>query len=189
MGVFDKIKNQANNVTNVTSQVAGKVTGGRKSIEFKTLAATLAKFTALPQAGLKSPYDTAAMMVVALNCYLQNKDEAVAMINYLKGPAPLVPRELNLIKMQLVNYLARSYFSGATPKNDYKPTLPYTVVIGDNTSSYSSEGYAKLFVNCGGADTPRPVTMRLAKDGKWYLDEFSSLLLGCRKPESTNPWA
>ena len=190
MGLFDKIKDQANSIGGVASQAASKISGGRKSISFETLeSATLAGFTALPQATLQSPYDTAAMIVIALNCYIQNKDEGVAMINYLKGPAPLSAHDLSLIKMQLTDYLARSYFAGATPENDYMPSQPYTVVVSDNPYSYATQGYTKLFVHCGGADTPRPVIMRLAKDGKWYLDEFGGLLSGCRKPESTNPWA
>ena len=190
MGLFDKIKDQASNIGNTASQTGSKTSGGHKSISFETLdSATFAGFIALPQAAMQSPYDTAAMMVVALNCYIQNNDEGIAMINHLKGPAPLTARELNLVKMQMVDYLARSYFAGATPQNDYMPSQPYTVDVSDNPHSYATQGYAKLFVRCGGADTPRPVTMRLAKDGKWYLNEFSSLLLGCRKPESTNPWA
>ena len=41
---------------------------------------------------------------------------------------------------------------------------------------------------CGGADSPRPVKLRLAKDGRWYLWE-QYLLTGIREPESSNPWA
>ena len=161
----------------------------KKSIEFDSLPVTLDQFTALPQAELQSPYETAAMFVVALNLYTQNKDEAIAMMNFLKGPDPLTQRELGLFKTQMTSYLARSYFTGATPQNDYTPSQPYTVVISDNPYSYANQGFAKLFVHCGGADSPRPIEMRLAKNGRWYLTGFgSSLLVGIRKPESTNPW-
>lgn len=47
----------------------------------------------------------------------------------------------------------------------------------------------KLFIPSGGADAPRPIQLRKAKDGKWYLWEYSSILLDIRKPESSNPWA
>ena len=40
----------------------------------------------------------------------------------------------------------------------------------------------------GGADSSRDVLLRKAKDGKWYLWE-QFLLVGIRKPESSNPWA
>ena len=162
---------------------------GKQGIAFPALPATLNQFTSLPHAGLQSPYETAAMFVVALSVYPQNKDESIAMINFLKGPAPLSARNLDLFKMQVTDYLSRSYFAGSTPQNDYAPTKPYTVVITDNPHSYGVQGVVKLFVYCGGADSPRPIEMRLAKDGKWYLTEYSSLLSGIRKPESTNPWA
>ena len=181
----DKTQNQAHS----TAAATAKSSGGRQSVTFEALVATLEEFTELQQAAMRSPYDTAAMMVMALNRYAQNSAVAITMINHLKGPVPLTARELGFIKMQMFDYLARSYFAGATPQNDYTPSQPYTVDISDNPNSYIEQGCAKLYISCGGADSPRPVTMRLAKDGKWYLTEYSSLLLGCRKPESTNPWA
>ena len=161
---------------------------GKKSVEFSSLPVKLDKFKTLPQAEMKSPYDTAAMFVVALTLYTQDRDESIAMINFLKGPSPLSQRELSLFKTQVTDYLARSYFAGATPQNDYLPSQPYTVVVSDNAHSYAESGCVNLFVHCGGADSPRPIEMRLAKDSKWYLTGHSSLLAGIRKPESTNPW-
>ena len=167
---------------------ADKSSGGKKFIEFTDLPTTLEQFKALPQAGLQSPYETAAMFVVALSLYAQNRDESVAMMNYLRGPVPLSPRDLSLFKTQVTSYLARSYFAGATPQNDYAPAKPYTVVVSDNPYSYAVEGSAKLFVHCGGADSPRPIETRLAKDGKWYMTGSGALLVGIRIPESANPW-
>ena len=161
---------------------------GKQSVVFHSLPVTLDQFTTLPQAEMKSPYETAALFVVALNLYTENKDESIAVMNFLKGMNPLSPREHSLFKTQVSSYLARSYFTGATPQNDYEPSQPYTVVISDNPHSYATQGSAKLFAHCGGADSPRPIEMRLAKDGKWYVTGYSSLLLGIRKPESTNPW-
>ena len=60
--------------------------------------------------------------------------------------------------------------------------------VSENPYSYQNEGYAKLFVTSGGADSPREITLRLAKDGKWYLWE-QFILAGIREPESSNPWA
>lgn len=42
---------------------------------------------------------------------------------------------------------------------------------------------AKLYLTSAGADSPRAVELRLAKDGKWYLWE-QYLLAGIREPES-----
>jgi hypothetical protein len=86
-------------------------------------------------------------------------------------------------------FLGASYLNGATPQNEYTPSEPFTVTVSENPYSYSEQGYAKLFAHSGGGDSPRPIKMRQAKDGKWYLWEYSSILLDIRVPESTNPWA
>ena len=163
-------------------------------VEFSAMPATLAEFTALPQAAMQTPFDTAALLVAALCAYPHGKDESIAMINYLKGPAPLSNREITFIADRMaqnnkVGFLGASYLNGATPQNDYAPAAPYTVVVSENLYSYDTEGCAKLFLKSGGGDSPRSVTMRLAKDGKWYLWEFSTILTDIRAPESTNPWA
>ena len=85
-------------------------------------------------------------------------------------------------------YVPRSYFTVATPGNDYLPAEPYTVRVSENPYSYQEQGYAKLYLRSGGADNPRAVVSRLAKDGKWYLWE-QYLLAGIRAPESSDPWA
>ena len=46
----------------------------------------------------------------------------------------------------------------------------------------------RIWLTSGGADSPRYVDVRLAKDGKWYLWE-QHMLVEIRKPESENPWA
>jgi hypothetical protein len=134
------------------------------------------------------------MFVLALGLYKVDKNISIAMINYLKGPQPMSQRDISFLADRMaqngkIAFIAESYFSGATPQNDYAPAEPYTVVISENPYSYQEQGYARLFAHSGGADTPRPVKMRQAKDGKWYIWEYSSILLDIRAPESTNPWA
>ncbi|MCL2517035.1 MAG: hypothetical protein FWF15_00600 [Oscillospiraceae bacterium] len=167
--------------------------GGTKSIAFSALPMTHAEFAALPQAEMQSPYDTAAMFVLALNAYTKNQIESVAMMTFLKGFSTLSGRELQMLKTEMGQrnkgeFLARSYFAGAVPQNDYTPSQPYTVVVSDTPYSYDNQGYAKLYVACGGADSPRPIMLRQAKDGKWYLWE-QFLLPGIKPPASANPWA
>ena len=164
---------------------------GTKAIVFQQLPTTLAEFMALPQATLQSPYDSVAMFVVALSQYTVNRDESIAMINYLRGPQPMSQLDLQRLKEQASSYpyVTRSYFTGAVPQNDYTPSVPYKVVLGTNPYSFTTPNTAKLFVHCGGADSDRPCSTRLAKDAKWYVIEYSSLMMGIRKPESQNPWA
>ena len=112
------------------------------------------------------------------------------MLNYLRGPRPLSGMDKQFISDRFMDkdYVPRSYFAGATPENDYRPSMPLTVSVSENPHSYEAQGYAKLFIPSGGADNPRPVQLREAKDGKWYLWE-QFLLPDIRQPESFNPWA
>jgi len=197
MSLFKNI-NKAGNMLNKSAKAVGQAAGamargGAKAFTFTALPMTQAEFTSLPQAQMQDPYETAAMFVLALNAYVRDQAEAVAMMNFLKGPSPMSGRELQALKTELGQagkgaHLAQSYLAGATPQNDYMPTQPYTVNVSDNPYSYDNAGYAKLYVSCGGADTPRPITLRQAKEGKWYLWE-QFLLTGIRKAESSNPWA
>ena len=159
-------------------------------ITFNTLPRTLEEFKALPEAAMTSPFYTAALTVAALCRYPQDRDASLAMLEYLRGPRPMSTYEKQFIRDRFMDkdYVPRSYFVGATPENDYTPSQPYTLHIEENPYSYAEESYAKLFIRSGGADSPRYVQLRLAKDGKWYLWE-QFLLSGIREPESLNPWA
>ncbi len=47
---------------------------------------------------------------------------------------------------------------------------------------YPAPGKAKLFVACGGADTPRPITLARNNAGQWKVTEWSSLTVGVKRP-------
>ncbi len=178
MGIFDRNTNTFNGAQ------------GKKDVVFSSLPETIEQFRALEQAQLSDPFDTAALTVLALCYYPQNKELSLDMLEYLRGPRPLSAMEKQFIadRFRDYDYVAKSYFNGAVPGNDYTPSQPYTVTVSENPYSYQSEGYAVLYITSGGADSPRSVKLRLAKDGKWYLwDQF--LLVGIRQPESSNPWA
>ncbi len=92
---------------------------------------------------------------------------------------------LRLAKGQLTEapWLARSYFSGTAPENGYE--LPEEIAISMETNLYSGspqEGSVKIFVGCSGADSSRPVTVTRGEDGTWRPREWSSLIVGIRKP-------
>ena len=180
MGLFDSIKQPSAN------------SGGNRTEEivFDRLPETLEEFKAMPQAALSTPFQTAAMTVLAFCFYPQNPQLSLDMVNYLRGPRPLSGYEQNFIKDRFrdSDYVPRSYFEGATPQNDYLPQEPYRVRVSENPYSYQNQGYATLYIRSGGADSPRSVQLRLAKDGKWYLWE-QFILVGIRQPESQNPWA
>lgn len=202
MGLFDSLKNQAMNAIKTGgNKAAANIGNGLKdamqkasckseSVVFTEIPATYEDFIALPMAKMETPFDTAAMTVAAFCVYPYNKDLCVQMLNYLRGPRPISGIEISFIadRFRDKDYVPRSYFKGATPANDYEPQEPYTIVVSENPYSYENEGFAKLFLTSGGADSPRAVQLRQAKDGKWYLWE-QFLLADIRQPESANPWA
>ncbi len=159
-------------------------------VVFDRIPQTVEEFTSLPQASQTSEFDVAALTVIALSVYPKDKEQSLAMLNVLRGPRPLSEMEKQFIRDRFMDsdYVPRSFFKGATPENDYTVDAPYTIVVEDNPYSYEQEGYAKLFLKSGGADSLRNVQLRLAKDGKWYLWD-QMLLGGIRQPESSNPWA
>lgn len=157
---------------------------------FSSKPKTLEEFKALSESAMTSPMETAALTALALCYYPLDKALCLSMLSFLKGPKEMTPMEEQFIRDRFMDkdYVPRSYFDGATPENDYTPKEPLTIHVSDNPHSYEEENYAKIFLTSSGADSPRFVQLRLAKDGKWYLwDQF--LLSGIREPASKDPWA
>ena len=203
MGLFDSLKRQAINALKTNGNKIGKEIGdnvknavknaANKSvaIDFSGIPQSYEEFVSLPEAKMETPFETAAMTVLAFCVYPENRELSIKMLNFLRGPRPLSGIDVNFIRDRFMdgkNYIPRSYFKGATPENDYTPDLPLKITVSENPYSHENEGYAKLFVRSGGADSPREIVMREAKDGKWYLwDQF--ILADIRQPESADPWA
>ncbi len=191
MGLFDMFANKtANQIGNAIKH--GVQNAGNKSekIVFNGLPETYEQFISLPQASLSTPFETAAMTVLAFCYYPMDRELSLQMLDYLRGPRPLSGYDKQFIRDRFMDkdYVPRSYFEGATPDNDYQPKEPYTITVTDNPNSYTNQGMARLFLRSGGADNPRQIDLRKAKDGKWYLWE-QYILSDIRKPESSNPWA
>ncbi len=162
----------------------------KMDVIFSDIPTSMDGFRALPQAAMATPFDTVAMTIVALSIYPADKAAALQMLNYLRGPRPLSVMDQQFIadRFRDKDYVPRSYFHGAVPGNDYTPSQPYTITVFENPYSYQEQGYANLYISSGGADSPRSVKCRLAKDGKWYLWE-QFVLSDIRKPENADPWA
>lgn len=86
-------------------------------------------------------------------------------------------------------YIARSYFAGATPENNYEVKLPLVVQFTNNRYSVlrvNKEGKTiryKVFVHCSGAASARPVSLAADEKGMWLAEEYSSLTVGVRYPK------
>ena len=178
MGLLDNIENAVNDVVK-TAQATGKT----EEIVFDHIPETLEEFTALPQAEMATPFETAALTVLALSTYPKDMDLCYAMLDYLRGSRPMNNVERHLIADHFTqqSYVPRSYFQGAIPENDYTPTEPYTVRISDDHMSYVNNGHATLNLKSSGAESPRKINLRKGEDEKWYLWE-QFLLVGVEEP-------
>ena len=189
MSIFDKLKNVAQQTAEQT--VAG-IGSKRETFIFAALPESLAEMQALPEAKLDTPYQTAALTVLALCAYAADKQTGIEMLNWLRGPRPLNGHDISFLNDRFRDsktYLPFTYFAGSTPDNNYTPTKPYTIILESNHVSGEETGYMKLFIPCGGADSPRPIKLRQrGSDGKWFLWE-QYLLTGIRTPMGTDPWA
>jgi len=173
----------------------------RVTVTFQALPQSAAELQALPQAGLQSPYGTAALTIAALCAYEQSPQAAADMLGFLRGPRPLTPHDLQFMRDRLrgKGYKTYSFFEGATPQNNYTPAQPYRVTVFDNPYSWVSEDtsqssagpvqYARLLMQSAGADSPRWITMRLKPStGQWFLWEHQ-LLADIRIPAAADDWA
>lgn len=191
MGLFDSFANKTvNQLGNAIKQGVQSAANKSERIVFNSLPETYEQFISMPQASMTTPFQTAAMTVLAFCFYPTDKELSIRMLEFLSGPRQIGGVEKSFIadRFRDKDYVPRSYFEGATPDNDYQPKEPYTIIVSENPYSYSNQGIAKLFVKSGGADSLRQIDLRKAKDGKWYLWE-QYILSDIRLPESANPWA
>ena len=191
MSIFDKLKKTANDAVKTgVKNAASALTSTKETFTFAALPESLAELKALPEAALENPFQTAALTVCALCVYAADKSIGTEMLNFLRGPRPLSNHEISFLndRFRDGHHVPFSYFKGAVPANDYTPDTPFTITVESGAYSDANEGYKKLYIQSGGADSPREIVLRQLGDGRWMLcDQF--LLVGIREPKSANPWA
>ncbi len=162
----------------------------RETFTFPALPESVDEMKALPESALDTPFKAAALTVCAFCAYAAAPEIGKSMINFLKGPEDLTSQDEAFICDRLIGkeYVPFSYFAGAVPDNDYKADEPYTITITSNAYSFSTEGYAKLFIKSGGADSARPIELR-RKGTQWFLWNYSTILMDIRVPKSADPWS
>lgn len=164
------------------------------TVTFAKLPENLDEMKAMPEASLKEPQYAAALTLAALCVYPKNKEAALEMLGFLQGPRGEVSpydRQFIADRFRDSDYVPRSYFAGATPENNYQPSMPYTVTFFENPYSRNDfdKGYLTLHVKSGGADSPRQIKLRTKPStGEWFLWE-QFVLVGIRVPAATDPWA
>ena len=144
----------------------------------------------MPQAALASEFDVAALCVAALCNFNADRNAAVEMINYLRGPRPLSNYDIQFLGERLngKQYKTFSFFNGTSPANEYTPSEPLSINVSSNPYSYTNEGYANLWLHSSGADSPMPISLRKKPStGQWFVWEMT-FLADIREPDSQDPW-
>lgn len=198
MRIFDTLKKAAvsalkRETTKAVNQAVQNIGKGRNYTEkftFSALPANVDELKALPEAKLDTAFKTTALTILALSRYETDPDAAIAMLSWLKGPEEFNTSEQAFLKDRLKGkeYKVRSFFSGATPENDYTPSVPYVVAVSENPYSFDNENWAALYVTSGGADNPRPIKLRRKPStGEWFLNDIQCLA-DIRLPKSEDKW-
>ncbi len=78
--------------------------------------------------------------------------------------------------------IARSYL-GANWKDDYSFDMKNLVMTVTRDQKVDDKT-RKIFIESGGADSPRPATLARNKHRQWKLTNYGSLCVGVRKPAS-----
>ena len=205
MSLFENLKRQAVQAARSAGAQAAQNLGqtvqnaaaaaGQKTytVMLTQLPVNLEQLKSMPEATLKAPEHTAALAIAALALYPICKEAALQMLEYLQGPKELTPYEKQFLadRFRDKDYVPRSYFSGATPENNYQPTEPYTLTFFENPYSrdHLSDGYLTLHISSSGADSPRQLKLRTKPStGQWFLWE-QFLLSDIRQPAAADPWA
>lgn len=164
------------------------------SVELPSLPRSAEEFMALRDQVAGTPRGGAAMFVAAMILYTQDKklgQECLTIAVHQGqlssgddgyGGKQLSNAALQHFKMTLdpKPYIARSYVEDATPDNGYAlPSGPLTINFQREDEA---DGTAKVFVYSSGADTPRPITLKVNDKGAWKAWEWSSLEVGVRAP-------
>ncbi len=164
-------------------------------VEITSLPDSVTSFSALQAQIAQTPEGGAALFALALLLFSETPDLGAPCLALAAAPerraardlgAPLSKRDQQFVISQLRDraYLPRSYFQETSPENGYAlPSLPYRCEI--STNPYSGDpvqGVYKVFLQCSGADRPRPVTVKRDAAGLWHASEWSSLLSGIRPP-------
>ena len=151
----------------------------------------------LQQLDKTNPYNVVGAFVQVINDYHPDKsDEFYRKLQILLGKYQPISAVMNqnikdrMMQNNKYSYIGASYFIGSIPENNYTPQEPLQIDIKENPYTDSQDGYKKLFLKSGGADNERGITLRIAKDGNYYIwsDTFMGLLSDIRKPSSEEPW-
>jgi hypothetical protein len=171
-------------------------------VTIEKMPETTEEFLALRAKLASAPEGGASLVILALIMYSQDQElgekcliMAVDARTLIEGDADndfsLSPKDQNLIEQKLgkqgkKKYVMNSYVQGTSPAKGYE--LPQgSLVFKYSFNEYSGDpakGRFKLFVECSGATSPRPITMTRDQAGIWKAYSWQSLLVDIKPPQS-----
>lgn len=185
------VNSAVNNVVHDATTMVGKGMNKTEKFKFEKLPTSVEELKALPEASLDSAFKTAALALAVLCNFKKDAQTTFDMLDVLRGPEPLSPKEKQFFEDRLIGkeYKSFSFFEGATPQNGYVPTQPYTISVHENPYSFDEENWAVLYVTSSGADSERPIKLRKKPStGQWFINDIQCLA-DMRIPVSEDPWA
>jgi len=132
----------------------------------------------------ESPEGAAASVIIALALMAMDRELGRKCIAAADPSLPESRFRFVEERLEGKEYLPNSYILGTSPENRYLPQQP-PLVMRFSTNPHSgdpAQGRVKLFVECSGADSPRPITVEKNREGLWTAVEWSSILSGIRPP-------
>lgn len=110
----------------------------QETFTFSKVPQSVEELQQMGEATLDSPFKTAALALLVLMRWEADINGCYAMLDFLRGPAPLSNFDKQFIKERLhgKTYKVSSFFAGASVQNGYKPSMPLTITISDNPYSY-----------------------------------------------------
>lgn len=169
-------------------------------VPIQNLPESVENYVALRNEIATTPGGGAALFVIAMIKYSENPqknmDYFVAILvndgtvlqksgrDTYGGMEPNASAQFLIKRMNSKPYLPLSYISGTSPEGGYiPPSGTWIISSSTNPHSYIADDTVKVFIQCSGADTPRPVTLKRNNRGIWKVKEFSSLFVGIREPQ------
>lgn len=163
-----------------------------RTIPIPFLPQNIEQLMQMPYSALHNEHEVAALTVAVLCNYCQNPQTTVEMLNYLRGPRPLSPFEVQFLRDRLQGkpYKMLSYFNGTSPMNNYTPATPLEVTIITTPNSVLQQDMIRLFIRSSGADSLRQVDLRRKPStNQWFLWSSDGLMPDIRIPVNQDPWA
>ncbi len=171
-----------------------------QTVKVDKLPISTEEFVKLRNRIATTPQGGATMFIIAVKLYKENPDLGKQCLVIATDRSRLQTgstyKNFQLFKPDMTSierqinrypYVVDSYFRGAAPENGYSSKTPYILNFSSNAYSGNvADGNFKVFVKCYGADSPRPIRLIKNNRGYWKAKEWSSIIMGIKKPVSNN---